>query len=426
MTDAPPPLDAIAREYVVLAFGIERHVPGYVDAYVGPPEVRREVEAGEAPEPVGLLAAARGLAVRLAEADLAESRVGYLTAQVGAMIALCRRLAGETFAYKDEVRLLFDIEPEATPEAGFEAVIAELDRRLPGTGNVAERMVEWRRGWEISAETARALIGLIEPEIRRRTLEFVELPEGEGVEFRFVADKPWGGYNWFLGNGRSRVELNTDLPLHAHRLPDLLCHEAYPGHHAEHALKEARLYRERGYGEHAIQLINTPECVVSEGIATLAEGVIFGREEAVRFRADRLYPAAGLAGRGDAARELAITEAAGALRPVAGNAALLRHEEGRGEEEVLAYLRRYALLSEAEARQRLRFIDDPLWRAYVFTYHAGRDLLGAWLDAGPPAERQARFRTLLTEQVYPSQVVQWVSRGEAAHTAEEPASIHHP
>ena len=408
----PPELDGLSREYVALAFGIERHVPGYVDAYVGPPGVKEAALAGEAPAPERLLEAAQALAVRVAEAAVPETRVGFLTAQLEAMLATCRRLAGEGLPYREEVRRCFDIEPERTPEGVFEAAIAELDGLLPGEGPVAERMVAWRSRFEISPETAERLIGAIVPEIRRRTLEIVGLPEGEAVEFRFVRDQPWSGYNWYLGDARSRVELNTDLPIHASRLTDLLCHEAYPGHHAEHALKDRRLYRERGWGEHAIQLINTPECVISEGIATLAEGAIFPDEEKrARFRAERVYPAARLDGVADPAREAGIGRALLALRAVAGNAALLLHAEGRGEEEVVAYLQRYGLVSEGEARQRLRFLADPLWRASVFCYHAGYDLLGAWLSAGPAGERGARFRTLLTEQIYPSQVARWVADG---------------
>ena len=411
-----PALDPLSRDYVALAFGIERHVSGYVDAYLGPPAVRDEALAGEAPAPAALLARARALAVRVAEADAPEGRVGYLTAQVGAMIASCRRLAGEALAYPDEVRLLFDIEPERTPEAVFDGAIAELDGLLPGTGPVAERMVAWRERLAIPPETARTLIDALVPELRRRTAGLIELPDGEAVEFRFVQDQPWSGYNWYLGDARSRVELNTDLPIHADRLTDLLCHEAYPGHHTEHALKE-RLYRERGYGEHAIQLINTPECVISEGIATLAEGAIFPGDERFAFRTERVYPLAGLTDLADQEREAGIARALRALRAVPGNAALLLHADGAGEEDVVAYLRRYGLLAEGEARQRLRFIADPLWRAYIFTYHAGYDLLGAWLDAGPAAERGARFRTLLTEQVSPSQVARWVADEGAAGLA---------
>ena len=401
MSSPPAPaLDPLSRDYVTLAFGIERHMPGYVDAYTGPPELRDPAPSGAPPPPNRLLDEARALAVRVADLDGPPTRVAYLTAQLQAMITTCRLLSGESIAYADEVRQLLDIDPTPTPESVFEAAITELDALLPGTGPVAARMIAWRERYHITADTARTIIDTVVPDIRARTAALVDLPAGESVEFRFVTDQPWSGYNWYLGDGRSRVELNTDLPILATRLTDLLCHEAYPGHHTEHSLKEQRLYREQGYGEHAIHLINTPECVISEGIATLAEEMIFGPDELIQFRSERVYPVAGIAG--DPERELAIGRAQRNLRAVAANAAILLHAEGRDDSETIAYLQRYGMISEAEAKQRLRFIADPLWRAYIFTYHAGRDLLGAWIDAASPAERVPRFRTLLTEQVTPS------------------------
>src|SRR5215207_9860996 len=39
-----PELDAFGREYARLAFGIERHVPGFIDAYLGPDDVRAALD----------------------------------------------------------------------------------------------------------------------------------------------------------------------------------------------------------------------------------------------------------------------------------------------------------------------------------------------------------------------------------------------
>jgi hypothetical protein len=405
-----PELDEFGREYARLSFAIERHVPGFIDAYLGPDHVRAALDPDDpvgAPPGHALVAAARDLLARIPSLDATEGRKGYLTKQVEAMLATARRVAGEVLPYREEVRLLFDIEPLATPEAVYDAVIADLDSLLPGDGPITERMVAWRQSYAISPETARRVVDVILPELRARTQEFVDLPEGEAIEIRMVQDQPWSGYNWYLGNGRSRVDLNTDLPIYAYRLTDLLTHEGYPGHHTEHALKE-RLYTEHGLGEHALQLINTPECVISEGIATVAEKILFAPDELVRFRRERVYPAAGITG--DPEREVAIGAAQRILRSVPGNAALLLHEEGRDPEDVVAYLQRYALSSEAEARQRLRFIADPLWRAYIFTYHVGYELISGWLDE-VPAQRRERFRTLLTDQVYPSQIAAWTASG---------------
>jgi hypothetical protein len=71
---------------------------------------------------------------------------------------------------------------------------------------------------------------------------------------------------------------------------------------------------------------------------------------------------------------------------------------------------RYGLQSENEAKQRFRFISEPLWRAYIFTYHVGRELLGQWINLAPPSERKARFKQLLIEQITPSDVRKWVAK----------------
>jgi hypothetical protein len=399
-------LDDLSRDYVTLAFGIERHVPGFVDAYFGPEEVKQAALAGEPPSPVALLAQARDLQKRIAEGDLREQRKGYLAAQVRAIIATCRKIAGDPLPYRDEVRESFDIEPDQTLETLFDEAIAELDALLPGTGDVNERMTAWRKHYEISPDVARKLIDLISDEARRRTLTFVDLPASESIEYKMVQNEPWGGYNWYLGNAKSRVDINTDLPIRVLDLPGLITHEAYPGHHTEHALKEINLYRDHGYGEHAIQLINTPECVISEGIATLSDSVIFESDELANWLASTVYPAAGIAG--DPKREAAIGRAQRNLRAVGANAALLLHDQGASEAEAVNYLMRYSLRTEDEARKNLSFITDPLWRTYIFCYHAGRDLLGEWLNGAPGDERKSRFRTLLTEQVYPSQVRGWI------------------
>jgi len=93
--------------------------------------------------------------------------------------------------------------------------------------------------------TAHELALEIIAELRRRTQARFPLPDGESFELRIVTNQPWSAYNWYLGDFRSRIDVNTDLPLHVTGLVDLMAHEGYPGHHTEHSLKEARLARER-------------------------------------------------------------------------------------------------------------------------------------------------------------------------------------
>lgn len=399
----PPPLDSISTDYVRLAFRMESHIDGLIDAYDGPADIRDAAVAAPA-TPDELVRDADALVERISIEDIELTRVDYLTAQVSALATLARKLAGEEIAYVDEVRQLFDVDADRIPDDAYAAAIETLDEALPGAGTVAERLQRWKKQFEISTDQARLAAETIMDEVRSRTAALVTLPEGEAVEIAFVSDKPWSGYNWYLGRARSLVEINTDLPIRANALLNLMAHEGYPGHHTEHALKEIRLYHERGYGEHAIQLINTPECLISEGIATLAESMIFNKNEGTRWQAEHVWQPFGI--EADPDREARIVDAQWVLRSVGGNAALLMHQEGRPEEEVVRYLMEYGLSTEEEARHRLQFIADPLWRPYIFTYHVGRDLLARWLDHAQENDetRESRFVRLLEEQLTPGAI----------------------
>jgi hypothetical protein len=396
-----PPLDALGTEYLTLSLEIERIFPGFVDAYMGPDAIRVRANSGDTPDPKALLDRARRLLTDVQISEYEDNRKEFLRAQIIGIITTCRKLAGEEIPYVDEVRDSFDIHVASVPDAELDASLADLDAVLPGDGPVRERNIAYRSQFTVDQPTAAHLIDLALTETRLRTQQFVELPVGEEVEIAFVSDQPWSGYNWYLGNARSRVEINTDLPIHAHALPALIAHEAYPGHHTEHALKDMRLFHGRGFAEHAIHLINTPECVISEGIAVLAEDVAFGDGQA-DWMAHALMPAAGLHFDPEVYRR--VQKASRQLRAVASNAALLCHRDEKSERDVVQYLQHYGMLTEAEAAKRFSFISDPLWRPYIFTYSVGRRLLGAWLDQWDAEARLPHFVRLLTEQITPSQV----------------------
>ncbi len=401
--------DAIGEEYIRLAFGISQHIDGYVDAYSGPAALRDSVLAQPATPPSMLVAQADALLAAIDDSDYPARRRTYLTKQVIAMATTCRQIAGERFDYRDEIERCFDIVPELIPSEVFEDAIETLQTLLPGNGTVTERMQRWRKQFEVAPSVAKQMIEVLEDELRRRTLALYPLPPQERVEFRLVSDQPWSGYNWYYGGYHSGVDINTDLPIQANNLLHLIAHEAYPGHHTEHCLKEAGLYTERGWAEHSIFLLNTPECVIAEGIANVGETVIFAPGEALRWQAEHIYPLGGI--EGDIALEAQLSAAVHTLGSVGGNAALLLHAEGRSEDEVIQYLMRYGLASEARARQRMRFISSPLWRAYIFTYFYGENLMREWLERGDKVER---YNTLLREQIYPSLLEGWVLEERAS------------
>ena len=399
-------MDEIGRRYLHLALQLDRHFEGFVDAYFGPPEFRAEVQTGS-PRSLEALADDAQLLLDAIEADVPDAqRKGFLAKQVQAMAAVIRNLSGDQIDFVQEVELYFDITPTMIDEATFEAAHTQLDEILPGDGSLIERSVAWREKLYLEPSKILPVFNLALRETRRRTQKLFDLPPGEDLTLHLVEDEPWAAYNWYLGDFCSRIDLNTDLPVRADSAVPLIAHEAYPGHHTEHALKEQCLYKQKGRAEHAVQLLLAPESVIAEGIADNAQQILFDDSELAAFLRDQLYPLAGLSEL-DVEKQLRVGRATEALRSVSGNAALLLHREGCAPEEVQRYIERYSLRTPEEASHSMRFITNPLFRSYVFNYAMGKALLAPLLD-GPDA--LANFERLLSEPLTPSQAHLWLAQ----------------
>jgi hypothetical protein len=90
-----------------------------------------------------------------------------------------------------------------------------------------------------------------------------------------VTGKSWGAYNWYQGSFRSRIQVNTDLPIFIDRALDLACHEGYPGHHVYNVLLEKNLVRDRGWIEFTVYPLFSPQSLIAEGSANLGIEVAF-------------------------------------------------------------------------------------------------------------------------------------------------------
>jgi hypothetical protein len=211
--------------------------------------------------------------------------------------------------------------------------------------------------------------------------------------------KPWNAFNRYRGGFRSTVTLNDQAGRAVGALPVLVTHESYPGHHTEHCLEEAFLVRGRGHGEHCIALVNTPQCLVSEGLGERALDAVLGAgwgEWTAEILAEQ-----GVRLEGELTERLhaQITR----LLPARQDAALLLHDRGADVDEVTGYLQHWLLLPRDRAEHMVRFLTDPLWRAYTVTYIEGARLVGEWLAARPAAEPVAdRFGRLLREPKLPA------------------------
>jgi hypothetical protein len=145
--------------------------------------------------------------------------------------------------------------------------------------------------------------------------------------------------------------------------------------------------------------VNTPQCLMAEGLADLALYAAIGPRWS--GWASAIYADLGL--RFDGGRAEVISEASAALADVRQDAALMLHDEHRDADDVADFLGRWLLVSDSRARQMLRFLSSPLWRAYTSTYVEGYRLLRGWLDARPAGVTLTQqFGRLLDEPLIPS------------------------
>src|SRR5262249_27040065 len=249
-----------------------------------------------------------------------------------------RKCGGERLDYVEEGRLVYGIEPRWYDEESFRLAAAQLDAALPGAGDVRDRYAAWLRETAIPAEILEQALLDAAAELRRLTRETIGLPEGEEYELELVAGKRWLGYAEYLGGLRTKISVNTDLPLPAGDLVHLTSHEIYGGHHTHRTWIETELVRGLGQTDRTLDLLYAPEAVISEGIAETGPYLVAGDGQelaaAVLGRLGFEYDAE-VGSRVIAAREQ--------TRPGAANVAVLLRGRGAWRREAIAYARAWSL-----------------------------------------------------------------------------------
>jgi hypothetical protein len=402
----PTPLDSAAERYVKLVLAVGQHDGNYVDAYYGPEAWAKEAEAAKLPLPEVASRAAALVkevdAVPVPADELLAMRRRFLLTQLGALSARVRMLSGEKLTFDEESQALYDARAPVHTEKDFEAVLAGLDKRVPGQGPLTERLEAFRKNFVIPKDKLDAVFRAAIEESRRRTLKHVKLPAHESFTLEYVTNKPWGGYNWFKGNATSLIQINTDLPIYIWRAIDLAAHEGYPGHHVYNALLEQHLVRERGWVEFTVYPLLSPMSLIAEGSANYGIEVAF--PDADRYAREVLFPLAGL----DPSRagDYVKVEELSAKLSYAVNEAARRYLDGTiTREQAQEWLVRYALVSPERAAHRMSSIDT--YRAYLINYNLGQDMVKAYVErkAGPsptPEQRWKVFTDLLSSPRLPS------------------------
>ena len=375
---------SVAERYVELCLRLVRHDEDLMDFYFGPKEIAERVEREPLREPEKLAADARELAQ--------ETDSDYLRAQLRGLETVARKLAGEEIPYAKEVEACYSIPLRRVPEERFEEAHRALDELLPPGGTLAERHQRWAEGDAIAEDKLEDVLQTVGERLGEKTRELVGLPDGETFDLELVHDKHWYAYNYYLGGLRSKVAVNTDLPINPRSVVELMAHELYPGHHTERTWKEQLLYVGRGQLEESVLPYGTPQSVITEGIAQLAMDIVIGEHGASVAEAFREL---GIAYDADTAWR--FRKADKPLARVIANAAILLHVDGVSADEAKAYLQRWELSTDERSEQHIDFIRDRWGGTYIRTYTDGEELCRRWVNGD-----LGRFKRLLTEQLTPA------------------------
>ncbi len=398
-------LDEIAADYVQMTLEIGEREPGYVDAYYGPKEWADAAKAAprslqELAEQASSLSDRAGAIDAGALQPIERRRRDFLLAQLRAAQTRLRMLQGERLSFAKEAQGLFGVQVELKPLTHYDSILARVERLVPGSGALSERVDAFQDRFTIPKERLRPVFDAAIAECRRRTARHIGLPQGESFTMEFVTGKSWSGYNYYQGNLKSLIQINTDLPIRISRSVDLGCHEGYPGHHALNMLLEHRLTRGLGWVEFSVYPLYSPQSLIAEGSANYGIDLAFPGEERLRYETSALYPLAGLSTR-EAPKYLELLRATSDL---AGARFTIAREllEGRIDRaEAVELTQKYQLVSKKRAEQLVDFTQQ--YRSYVINYGLGEDMVQAYVEAAgaSPEARWAAMERIISEPTLP-------------------------
>ena len=408
-------MNGIAEQYVKLVLETGEYYPGYVDAYYGPKEwlptkdTSYEIDStiinSLNQKTDDLLNKLESLKDYKAT-EIETLRYRFLYKQLLSVKGMILIIAGGTFPFDQEAKILYDADPPHFTDDHFQKILDKLDKLVPGTGNLQKRVNAFRNNFFIPANKLDTVFAAAIKECRNRTLEHIDLPVNENFKVEYVKDKPWGAYDWYKGNYFSLIQINTDLPADIDRAIGLASHEGYPGHHVFNVLLEKNLVKNRNWVEFSVYPLFSPISLLAEGTANYGVNVIFPGNDRTEFERKVLFPLAGL-NTADADLYYKILNLLKELS-YAGNEAARNYLDGkRTKDQTIAYLQKYLLFTKEKAEKRLAFIEQ--YRSYVINYNLGEDIVKNYIEKNGgtienPEQRWELFKQLISLPQTPSEL----------------------
>lgn len=396
-------LDALAEGYVRLALALGERDEHYVDAYFGDPEWREQA-ATEALSLEAITSAATNLAaeiraVNIGDDELLRMRQDFLVSHLESLATVAGMRNGETLSFDEESRRVYGFVAPSFPVEHYDAVLQELDALLPGEGELHERVNAFDKQFHIPADTYEAVVRAGIEECRTRTLQKMQLPEGEEFVLELVSGNPWGAYNWYQGGYQGLIQVETSRPLSLFSSTRLGCHEGYPGHHTFSSLLEQEYLQKRGWIEFSVLPLYSPMAVIFEGSGNFAEKVAFPGPAKTKFVREVIAPIAGIED-ADFDAYLQIGAARTGLRYARIEAARNYLDGTWDKQQTETWMRTYGLTPPENIESAFGFFDR--YRAYVINYVLGEDLVADYVrEQNPDADNDGDWEALAKLLSYP-------------------------
>lgn len=306
-------------------------------------------------------------------------------------------LLGEKFSFAEEARLLFDFEPHKADFAEFDLMLTRLDEIVPGSGDLYDRVSLLRAGVVIPKDKLDSVLRRAIEECRQRTIRYFDLPEDEQFQLEYVSGVTWSGFLEYVGNNKSLMSINTDVPMTLSMAIHLACHEGYPGHHLYSLLADQRFLKKLSWIEFHLLPTYTPAMPIIEGTAEYGPSLVFSDDENVAFQRDVLAPIAGIDPKNveiwndfQMVHDQFEDHAWGAIAQQYLDGEISRDEAIRG-------CIKYGLYSPKEADRKVRIIEEV--GSYVLNYSLGEDAVSTYIESHGDAyaDKWAAFKELIDE-----------------------------
>jgi hypothetical protein len=293
----------------------------------------------------------------------------------------------------ERVRRIYGFEPAFAPLAGFDPAIDALDKSLPGSGSLSDRIDAMKHRAEVPKDRIEAVVRTAVAECRRRAAMHLRLPM-ETLTISFPADPLVPGQSDYLGGGKGTMAVSTVVPADVDRLLQLSCHEAYPGHHTNYASMDENLWRKRHWPEGKVSLVFEPQFPVSDAISEFGTGLNFPLDERMKYEREVLYPLAGLTMQDESAWRAYLSARSSVLG--ATSTVIRDYLDGKIDAQTAKRLSmRYRLMNPRSAEQLLKMVDA-----------FGIDIIASdqgWLAidrafAGKPVDEQWRLLQRMEEE----------------------------